>query len=323
MTKKDKDNDIRRFSRRDQKNRLQKPKSLFPDEDDFKLPPDEEKVRDDSRFMPPDFDIRDFDLPDTDADALELLSSLKDEVRSPNITPPEERYPPTAPSAKSDVRKPTPIQKATVTQVSQKQSNNFFYNMMTFIVFIMIFAFIYWFIQIWNNPQSALNPFPPNTPFIVVTASPGSNLITDLNATPDEQGQIFVVITDTPMPTVINDESLFPFVHEEILYAPNSNQLGCNWWSIAGTVTDMNGNPINGYRVRVIGEDLNEVVFSGASQAFGEGGYELPLVGTPQQAQFTVQLFSPEDIALSDEIDVITQDSCDANVAIINFVQNR
>src|SRR5690606_8231075 len=99
------------------------------------------------------------------------------------------------------------------------------------------------------------------------------------------------------------------------------NAFACNWWSIAGTVRDTNGAAINGYRVRVTGDAVNEAVFSGASQAFGDGGFELALVGTPQEATFTVQLFSPQDAPLSAAIEVQARADCDANVAIVNFVQ--
>ena len=59
----------------------------------------------------------------------------------------------------------------------------------------------------------------------------------------------------------------------------------------------------------------------GAAQTFGEGGFEQYLAGTPQEGQYIVRLFSPTGIPLSDEYVVFTRDECNANVAIINFVQ--
>jgi hypothetical protein len=130
------------------------------------------------------------------------------------------------------------------------------------------------------------------------------------------------VITETPS-LISATESPYPFIAQEILYAPNSNDLGCNWWSIAGTVRDSSGAALNGYRIRVSGAGLNESVFSGASQGFGAGGFELPLVGAPGEEDFTVQLFSAQDAPLSELINVTTRADCDANVTIVNFVQNR
>lgn len=305
---------VRRFGRRNRKNKLEKPSSLFPvDESDFV--PDFDLDRE-------DFDFGSLDLPDNDAEALAMLSSLRDEVKAPVITPKAERYPPIAPTPqRKQVSKPT----AKEVVAPPNRGKNVFYNLLTLFFVGATCALVFWFVQVWNDPQSVLNPLPPATPFVVITAEPNSrsNDEVQVEATPDDSGQIFVVITDTPMPTTEATDSPFPFIAEPVLYAPNSNELGCNWWSIAGTVTDLNGNPLSGYRVRITGEDVTEAVFSGASQAFGEGGYELPLIGTPREAAFVVQLFSAQDAPLSEEIFVSTRADCDRNVTLVNFVQNR
>jgi len=311
MSEKDNKN-IRRFGRRDRKDKLQKPESLFPVEDDSAESEDSSPPG-----SPVNFDMDSLNLPDTDLEALNMLSALGDEVRAPVITPQEERYPPLAP-----VDRPV-SQQSESESPPQKRPDHLLYNFMTLIFILATIANIAWFVIVWDNPQSTLNPLPPATQFIEVTATPGSPDTAIIDATPDESGQIFVVITDTPVPTAISTESPHPFITSPVLYAPNSNELGCNWWSIAGTVTDLDGNPISGYRIRVIGDDVNETVFSGASQAFGDGGYELPLIGTPRQVAFVVQLFSPQDAPLSDEISVSTRADCESNVAILNFIQNR
>jgi hypothetical protein len=70
-------------------------------------------------------------------------------------------------------------------------------------------------------------------------------------------------------------------------------------------------------------DTLDETVFSGPATNFGAGGFELPLIGTPKQAEFTVQLFSPQDEPLSEPITVTTRADCESNVVVINFVENR
>lgn len=312
MSEKDNKN-VRRFGRRDRKDKLQKPGSLFPVEDDISEVPDDSSS--DVNF---EFDIDSLGLPDTDSEALNMLSGLGDEVRAPIITPSEERYPPIAPVDRPSRPNVTPVETS-----AEKPGNHLLHNIMAFIFILGTIANIIWFVVVWDNPQSTWNPLPPATPFIEVTVIADNSEPVIIDATPDESGQIFVVITDTPMPTAIGTESPYPFISEQILYAPNSNELGCNWWSIAGRVLDFNANPISGYRIRVIGEDVNETVFSGASQAFGDGGYELPLIGTPREAAFTVQLFSPQDAPLSVEIPVSTRADCDSNVMILSFIQNR
>ncbi len=307
--KHDNNNNVRRFSRRDQKDKLVKPSSLFPVDDD------NEPIE---TF---DFDIDNLYLPDTNSEALAMLSSLHDEVKAPVITPQADRYPPIAPAVSP--------QKKSVKQQSasqQKQRRSIGYNFLTLLLVVCTILTIIWFGILWDNPQSALNPLPPATPFVIVTVLPNNAAVQDIDPsqpTPDADGQIFVVITDTPAPTAIGTESPFTFVTSPVLYAPNSNELGCNWWSIAGTVSDFDNNPISGYRISVTGNGIDETVFSGASQAFGAGGYELPLVGTPQEALFTVQLLTAQDVPLSDEISVTTRSDCDGNVTVINFIQNR
>lgn len=305
MSEKDQKN-VQRFGRRNQKDKLAKPDSLFPVEDESP-----EQL---------DFDINALNLPDTDSEALEMLSSLQDEVKAPVITPQAERYPPLAPldhparQASSQAESPAP----------EKEKGAWLYNLLTIIFSLGTVATIAWFAIVWTNPLSPLNPLPPETPFVeVVVTSDRPQIPATIHATPDDSGQIFVVITDTPVPTAIGTESPYPFIAESVLYAANSNDLGCNWWSIAGTVNDSGGNPLSGYRIHVTGDNLDEAVFSGASQAFGDGGYELPLVGTPREDLFTVQLFSPQDVPLSEEITVTTRADCESNVTILNFVGNR
>jgi hypothetical protein len=292
------DKNLRRLGRREQKDKLQSPQPLFP----------QDEASSDS-----DLDLESLSLPDTDAEAIRMLSGLQGEVKAPKITPPEERYPPLRPVAEAPRRsKPVPAPKAEVA----KSEPTAFYNLMTILILLGMVAFIAWFVQVWIDPQSSWNPLPPATPFIEVTATPNGLVI----ATPDDSGQIFVVITDTPASVT---ESPYPFIVQDILYAPNSNDLGCNWWSIAGTVRDKDGAAMNGLRIRITGNELNESVFSGASQAFGAGGFELPLVGTPQEASFSVQLLSAQEAPLSEVLTISTRADCDANVTIVNFVQNR
>ncbi|MEO1287937.1 MAG: hypothetical protein AAFV93_09215, partial [Chloroflexota bacterium] len=277
------ENNIRRFGRKNQKDRLPKTGSLFPLEEDDLIESDERvEASDETEAPPSEFDINSLNLPDTDTEALAMLSSLRDEVKAPVITPNVERYPPVAP-----VTPPTEISSESKVVVINETPPllAFVYNMFS-ILFLIATALVFvWFAFVWDDPQSVWNPFPPPTPFVVATVLPNqANIDAETLPTPDAEGQIFVVITDTPVPTEASSPSPFPFVSNPVLYVPNTNELGCNWWSIAGTVTDLDSNPIAGYRIKIIGEDVDETVFSGASQAFGAGGFELPLIGTPQEA---------------------------------------
>ncbi len=170
-----------------------------------------------------------------------------------------------------------------------------------------------------QNPYSSLNPFPPFTPLpIVITA-------TFLPPTEAPAGTAAPTATFTPVAIESDSQSPTPFsfalASAQPVYAPNANDKGCNWSSIAGTVTDGKGTALDGYRVHITGNGVDETVFSGATLTFGAGGFELFLNGTPQEQAYTVQLSDPQSHPLSPEYTVTTKASCDQNVAVLQFVQ--
>lgn len=315
-------NSVQRFSRRNRKNRLPKSDSLFP-ADDIPAEASSEEVSESDYMPPPELDLEALSLPDTNRDALESLSKLSpDDVRAPHITPQAERYPPLHPAAETvpNTLPPDPLKIAALKARKRRNIRN---NVITVLAWMGTVAFLIWVVTIWFNPQTAWNPLPPETPFVVITATPSDAAINPLTPTANVDGQIFIVATDAATATQIATESPYPFIAPDaVMHVPNGNDLGCNWWSIAGTVTDSSGVALDGYRIRVVGEGVRESVFSGTILTFGAGGFELPLVGTPQVAEFTVQLFSPQDAPLSPPVTVTTRADCDANVAIVNFVQN-
>ncbi len=270
---------------------------------------------------PGEFDLDSLPLPEEDSEALSALSNLPDEAfRPPVITPREERMPLLT---RPDEPAPEAVPAAAEVPVPARPRRGWLYNLLTLLFLLLTVASVIWVALVWMEPQGSLNPFPPPVRYAYITATPPGAAQSAL-PTPDESGQIVIVATQTPPPGATPTESLYPFVVQEpIFYAPNENDLGCNWWSIAGTVTDAEGQALDGYRVRITGEGLDEVAFSGAARAFGEGGYELPLVGAPREADFVVQLFSPQEAPLSEPIPVTTRADCDGNITVVNFVQVR
>jgi hypothetical protein len=174
------------------------------------------------------------------------------------------------------------------------------------------------FAAITVNPYSPLNPFPPFTPIpLVITAT-----FLPATSTPAPTAAPTATFTPLPLDAVNADVSTFAFrlVNEGAIYAPNANDQGCNWSSIAGTVTEANSAALNGYRIHISGNGLDETVFSGAALTFGQGGFELFLNGTPQEKIYTVQLENQQGIAASPVYSITTRSACDQNVAILNFV---
>lgn len=291
------DNSVRRIGRQDRKEQLDPVPPLFP-ESEAGLPSEtsEEDAPDLLAYLPED----------DPEDGLELLASLPPRVLKPNaITPEEERFPPVAPP------KPTPKTRKPATRAvkpAPKPKRTGLYNVITLLALIGIVAWGGIFAVVWSQPDSWLNPFPPEPKFVYVTATPGSELLAPT-----------LVATVPPVPVVIDSEG-YPFVmSDSVLYAPNGNGLECAWGSIAGSITARDGSPLSGYRVRVIGNGLDEVAFSGAALTFGPGGYEMPLGSVPQAQDYTVQLFSPQGAPLSPAYPVATQAECEQNVAVVNF----
>lgn len=286
--------DVRRFGRQNRKAALPPVPPLFP--------PEDVSAGDDE----PDFMAL---LPDTDQEALATLAQLPpDAVRPLKITPPEQRFPPLRPETDDAAIQTTQPAAKTPSAAPRRQRHMWLYNLITVCACMGTLAILVVYGIIWREPQSWLNPFPPDIVFIEVTATPGA------------EPQFAI---PTPLPAV--EPSDFPFVMTDagILYIANANGRGCEWASIAGSVTAADGTPLNGYRVRVTGDNFDETVFTGAALTFGTGGFEMPLGNAPQSATYDVQLFSPQGAPLSDVVVLTTRAECEANVAIINFAQNR
>lgn len=117
--------------------------------------------------------------------------------------------------------------------------------------------------------------------------------------------------------------SAFPFINREVRYEANLNEQGCQWLSIAGTVTGLLSEPVVDLPIEVIGDDFEQVVFSGSAPTFGLSGFEVPVDESPGRFSFAVRLLSPTGIPISDFVFFDTGDNCTNNVAVIEFVQVR
>jgi hypothetical protein len=157
-------------------------------------------------------------------------------------------------------------------------------------------------------------PLPPT-----ITPTPSPIPTATFTAIPREVLATLTTWTPAPFP--------FSLAENGVVYVPNANEQGCNWSSIAGSVTGLEGEALDGYRVQILGDNFNQTVLTGAAQTFGPGGYEMPINNVAQRAEFAVQLLTPEGIPISEVIYIETSDVCNAetqeNVTIVSFVQNR
>lgn len=336
---------IRRFGRKDRKRRLESSGPLLP-ETDFAASPAEHSADDVPSTDPLPFDpmadasdaadvsgevdaalsaVGELDDSSLLADfEVALLHPAEDGTDKPAPEPlvdypPGERFPPLNPNAQSSEK---PVTKSTAPPRKRRPARQ---DVIALLFFLGTMGLIAYFVTLWQNPYSALNPLPPPTTYVEVTITP----LPTLPPTPTDEPTVGPTPTFTPLAGFAQEDtatpSPFAFVLAEtgVIYVPNDNGKGCDWSSIAGTVTNMQGEALDGYGIQVTGETLEEKVFSGTALTFGEGGFELFLNGVPQQAQYFVQLFSPTGAPLSDRFSVITSDQCEQNVAVIRFVQQH
>jgi len=285
---------FRRVSRKDRKRKLETRGPLIPPEPDEPTP--------EELFAPPE---------------------VRPETPPVVESPPAERFPPLALAEDEGKDKVRLVRTADIA----KPRSTFLPNLVALLFFIASIVLIIVFSIIFVNPYTALNPFPPFTPIpLLITATflpptetlpPTATLPPTLGPTPS--------FTPIPAEAIPTQASLFPFVaaNNGAVYVPNGNDQGCDWSSIAGSVTDLLGAPLDGYGVRITGENLDETVFTGTAQTFGPGGFELFLNGAPQVGTYTIQLLSPQEVPLSEEYTITTRATCEENVAVVSFLQTR
>ena len=240
--------------------------------------------------------------------------TLEDDERFPPLPPEYTKANTPRPPAAPQPSKPNPRRGIYLTYGSMA---------LVFLGVVALAAFIY------RNPYSALNPFPPPTPLpILVTATflpptPGPTLQADAVAVAVTAENTAEPADEVPATPTANDRVTGNFVPDDIV-TYIANEGNCDWSSIAGTVTDENGDPINGLTIRIENQTTQEtetVPTGDDENRFGAGGFELQTGQTPQVEGYTVQLLSTTDEALSDPLTVVTSDQCNQNVTVVNFQQ--
>ncbi len=232
---------------------------------------------------------------------------------------------------------------------NQRPSNEGLYNIVSIIFLILTAAVIVWGVLVAQNPRSAYNVLQPSapepTPTIIlipginaplpetpIAAAPGVEM---LPGSADSESQPAAPPTLLPTPTrvdiappsVQNTPSILPFTLQDdaVTFVQNGNSQGCAWQSIAGEVRGLQGQALTGLFVSVTANDIDfeNIQRTGSEPRFGTAGFEVVLGQTPVAAEYIVRLLNTTGVPLSEPIIVRTLPSCDRNVAILNFVQNR
>lgn len=282
----DRESGIRRVTRKDRKRKIDTRGPLFPPEGEF-LADEPEPIEP----LPPDR------LPEADAPARPLSG----------------RFPP------MEFAEP---ERTLTSALVERPRSSLLPNLVTILFLIATVVMLIVFVLIAIDPRTPLNPFPPFTPMPIVVSTTPLPPTPTLPATQTPEPTGGPTATFTPLAaSALESDTQYPFTMIVNAPIPNGNGQGCNWSSIAGSVTDAGGAPLNGYKLRVTGDNLDETVTTGAALTYGAGGFELPLGQAPREAEYTVQLFSPDEQPLSSAYPVATYAECERNVSIVSFVQ--
>lgn len=230
------------------------------------------------------------------------------------------------------------------------------WNGLTLLTMLAILASVVVMLVIFNDPKSAVNPFPPPEPpaalvLPTITTSPTATHTPTMTPTTE----IIFVPTETPtavlsptvevlvipatpsagqpvVPTAV-ETSTGKFAFEltappqglsAALYDPNRD---CEWMGVAGRVFDNEGRPVKGIRVSVKGylgfTKIDMLSLSGTALQYGPSGYEFTLADVPTAStqRLTLQLFDQSDLPLSPEVVFDTYADCETNLILIDFKQ--
>lgn len=224
------------------------------------------------------------------------------------------------------------------------------YNLLSIFVLLMIGLVVIFFLVIFSNPSSALNPFPlPTLPQRLIlpsatatkpvvfpptrTATPGGIAGISTN-TPELPRQGITIVAQQTATLEATVAGGYPFVLQgdptgmkSTLFKPNSN---CSWLGVAGNVYDLQGRPVQGIIVQMGGSYNYQKVdvkftLTGLARAYGESGYEFTIadVIVPSSQTLWVQLVDQAAIPLSEKVYFDTYADCNRNVILINFKQVR
>lgn len=293
-----------------------------------------------------DFDDADDDLYDDDEEE-DQLSEEELAFFAPRTSEHEDRFPPLPSESfkQAQLREPPPSayrESYQPVETKRNRGKNFF----TCLVLLMTLLLAGFIIYIWRNPYSPLNPLPPFTPLpIIITATLTETYTPEPTVTYTPSATFTPQPTRTPSPSATPtpetvDEAIaestaeiqadaadYPFAAQIVsgrsfVYLENpSGRGGCNWSSIGGAVTSISGAGIQGHVIRITGENVDEELLSGSSNAYGPGGFELSLGTTARDATYNVQLLDSTGIPLTPEYTVLTSARCDWNMSIIRFVE--
>jgi hypothetical protein len=184
------------------------------------------------------------------------------------------------------------------------------------------------------TPLPSDTPFPSDTPSPTATISPSPTLSNTPGPTltPSNTPTPSVSPTNTPTETPLGptltftptDSPYFFALREDVFFGPNGvNSAGCQWQGIGGSVLNQDGTEsTRQLQVRVFGGGIERVTTTGSNSLYGvTSGWEAPVDNQINNQTYFVRLESMVGIALSEDVQVAFPGDCNANSAIVRFIQ--
>jgi hypothetical protein len=227
------------------------------------------------------------------------------------------------------------------------------WDMLSILVLLITACMGVYFLMIFINPFSSLNPLKPFNSDLPPTMTPTPlQLEPTWTASPTIQPTItetarptftplasptffsLVPATNTPEPTrtpKATDTPKAPFsasvtAIDSTIIHPES---ACNWMGVGGTVVDSNNSDVIGIVIRLVGtlngKRVEMTQVSGVTPAYGKSGFEFFLGTVPVASKGTlyVQLLDLAGLPLSQNVYVDTFNDCSKNLVLVRFKKNR
>ena len=229
------------------------------------------------------------------------------------------------------------------------------WDILSLVVLLITVCLGVYFIMIFIDPSSELNPLKPSelriptatitplqmeptwTPTPTAYLSPTATLLPSITPPATITPANFVPATDMPKPTKTPTATRTPkapfsassvnAIESSII--PHLLDAGCNWQGVGGTVDDQDSSPVIGIVVRLAGTyDCKKVELtnvSGVNPEYGKSGFEFKLGDTPinSRDKLYVQLLDQAGLPLSEKVYLDTSSDCNKNLVLVRFKKNR
>lgn len=238
--------------------------------------------------------------------------------------------------------------------MGQENRSDRLFNVLTILMLVGVLCVGSWFLMVYSNPQSFVNPFSPvilppsSTPTLTPTATlnllaptftpqptstPEPTRPPNPTATPLPTFTPFSIVTPPTEEVTPTATPVYAFEplddHPLAIQNVTHQDLGCSWMGIGGQVLDSNGAPLVGLVVKLSGTLAGEVIdmltLTGSAAQFGYGpsGYEFVLADepVPSSSELYIQLLDQAGGPLSDRIVFNTFADCSRNLILISFVE--